>query len=163
MAFYVRELYETLLFGRDNPRKASDSSSVQNFERCDSHSTVDDKPGLRHTEGATGPWGSVSTSRTDLSRSSTLQAIPSAVKRALNREPGHDTSWQPTFLQLRPLIGLCALVVALCCVFGALVVLVVSDGEPVDSWVLAPTVYLAIMTALGNRYAQSLLEASTAR
>lgn len=148
MASRVRGVYETILFGYDNAATRLDTSA-----ESDGHSSIVDSPTSKQIEAATAFRGSIATLQSTLSRSSTLQAISHGIDRTLHRAPGDAASWRPTFFQLRPLIGLFGLVISLCCVFGALIVLMLSDGEPTDSWPLAPTVYLAIMTALGNRYA----------
>lgn len=46
--------------------------------------------------------------------------------------------------------GLGALFGACLTLVGAIAVLAVSDGQPVDSWVTQPTVYLAIAAAATN-------------
>ncbi|KAL9094281.1 MAG: hypothetical protein Q9165_003421 [Trypethelium subeluteriae] len=55
-----------------------------------------------------------------------------------------------SFLRKGPLLGLCALVFQLLTIPASFLVLAMSDGRPVTSWKFQPTVYLAIMTAIGN-------------
>lgn len=59
-------------------------------------------------------------------------------------------TWHPTAYQVRALIGVLGLCVAVACVFASLAVLVVSDGRPTTSWYVAPSVLLAILTAVAN-------------
>ncbi|KAK5173051.1 uncharacterized protein LTR77_003173 [Saxophila tyrrhenica] len=58
--------------------------------------------------------------------------------------------WNPSVLQVRPLVGLLALCVTSSCVFASFAVLLVSDGQPVSDWPLSPAVSLAIITAAAN-------------
>ena len=58
--------------------------------------------------------------------------------------------WHPTVFRIRPLAGIAALCMAIACTVATLLVLIVSDETPVDSWLVAPTVYLAIITAIAN-------------
>ncbi|KAI9695641.1 MAG: hypothetical protein M1820_008488 [Bogoriella megaspora] len=55
-----------------------------------------------------------------------------------------------TFLRKGPLIGLFALLFTFLSIPASFLVLALSNGQKVSSWKLQPTVYLAILTALGN-------------
>lgn len=69
-------------------------------------------------------------------------------------------TWQPTFLRAFPLVGTGALLIATCCVFSSLGILIGSDGEPTENWKWPPTVFLAIFSAIINRVLQfALLQA----
>jgi hypothetical protein len=57
-----------------------------------------------------------------------------------------DTHW----LQLRSLLGILALALAIGYVSFSLAILIASNNEPVDSWTIQPTVYLAISAAIAN-------------
>ncbi|KAK3725481.1 hypothetical protein LTR37_000451 [Vermiconidia calcicola] len=61
-----------------------------------------------------------------------------------------EATWHPTFLQIRPLVAIAALVTAIGCIFASLAILLVSDGQSVDNWPIPPSVYLAIVTAIAN-------------
>ncbi|KAK5168299.1 uncharacterized protein LTR77_006868 [Saxophila tyrrhenica] len=68
--------------------------------------------------------------------------------QALCRRP--EGIWQPSVLQIKPIAGIMALCVTISCACAALMVLIISDGEPIESWPVQPTVYLAIASALAN-------------
>jgi hypothetical protein len=51
------------------------------------------------------------------------------IQSLIQREPG---SWQPSFLQVRPISGILALCVSTGCVFAGLVILLLSDNSPVS-------------------------------
>ena len=59
-------------------------------------------------------------------------------------------TWHPTAFQIRPLIGILGLCVAITCAFASLSVLMVSDGQPTENWPVSPAVLLAIITAAAN-------------
>ncbi|KAF2233588.1 hypothetical protein EV356DRAFT_503389 [Viridothelium virens] len=62
----------------------------------------------------------------------------------------HDRQAYTPFLRKGPLLGLCALIFQLLTIPASFLVLAMSNGRPVTSWKFQPTVYLAIMTAVGN-------------
>lgn len=77
------------------------------------------------------------------------ESEPALWKKGLYHK--HDRQkWKPSPVQFRPLAGIFALVVALCCLFASLGILLLSDGQAVDSWPVQPAVYLAIIAALTN-------------
>jgi len=53
-------------------------------------------------------------------------------------------------LQPQPISGIFALLVAIACTLFSLAILVASNDQPIDSWKIQPTVFLAIATALAN-------------
>lgn len=61
----------------------------------------------------------------------------------------HDV-WAPTVFQGRPIAGLAAICIVLCCTLASLGILLVSDQQPTQDWPIQPTVYLAIVTACAN-------------
>lgn len=62
----------------------------------------------------------------------------------------HSNTWQPSLFRIRPFVGLAALGIAVVCLFASLGILLGSRGEPVSAWYFAPSVYLAIATAISN-------------
>ncbi len=70
--------------------------------------------------------------------------------REKDTEPKTRIRWEPGFFQLRPLAGLGSLAITIACIVASLAILLVSDGAPVTSWQVQPTVYLAIVTAISN-------------
>ena len=75
-------------------------------------------------------------------------------------EVREGNAWRPSFFRTRPLLGLAAVGLAVACSLIALAVLFVSNGQPITTWTLQPTVYLAITTALSNSaLAYALLQA----
>ncbi len=58
--------------------------------------------------------------------------------------------WSPSYFRCRPVIGLGAVGLAIACLFASLAVLLASNGQPVTAWLIQPTVYLAIATAVSN-------------
>lgn len=61
-----------------------------------------------------------------------------------------EDTWHPTPMQIRPLVGVAGIVLAIACAFASLVVLIVSDGQPTADWPISPAVVLAIITAVAN-------------
>ena len=61
-----------------------------------------------------------------------------------------EATWDPKILQIRPIAGITAICIVLGCIVASLAVLIVSDGQAVDSWPIQPTVYLAIVAAIAN-------------
>ena len=64
--------------------------------------------------------------------------------------PQADTqeTWNPTWLQMRPLLGLAALSVTAGAMIASLAILLSSNNKPVHSWPIQPTVYLAIASTV---------------
>ncbi|KAE8444208.1 hypothetical protein EG329_000805 [Mollisiaceae sp. DMI_Dod_QoI] len=58
--------------------------------------------------------------------------------------------WLPGVGSHIPIPGILAIIGALLCIAGTVVILVRSDGEPVTHWTLSPTVYIALMTTGTN-------------
>ncbi|KAK4893441.1 hypothetical protein LTR27_008123 [Elasticomyces elasticus] len=54
------------------------------------------------------------------------------------------------WIQWRPIVGLLALCIAIGCIFFTLAILIASNDAPVTTWVVQPTVYLAIAAAIAN-------------
>ena len=77
------------------------------------------------------------------------ESKPALWKKALHHKHD-DQRWKPSPIQFRPLAGIFALIVALCCLFASLGILLLSDGQAVESWPIQPSVYLAIIAALTN-------------
>lgn len=63
---------------------------------------------------------------------------------------GKGQPWEPGFLGRAPWLGLSAILGALVGIIAAILVLVISNGQPVHNWVVQPTVYLAIASAATN-------------
>ena len=64
--------------------------------------------------------------------------------------------WRPAFWRIRPLSGLIAIVIIICCIFANLGILSASNHAPSKSWRYEPSTYLAIRTAISSpalRYA----------
>ena len=69
-----------------------------------------------------------------------------------------DFRWDPSWRQVRPILGIMALVLSIVCMLASLAILLASQGVPINSWKIQPTVYLAIASAVGAgavRYAHS--------
>ena len=83
-----------------------------------------------------------------ISKSDAAAAVhPSGPKRAQDtRTNSIIRRWN----LLRPHLGVAALVIASCCVIFSLAILVSSNGKPVESWSVRPSVYLAIASAIAN-------------
>jgi hypothetical protein len=77
------------------------------------------------------------------------ESEPALWKKGLYHKRDNQT-WNPSLFQFRPLAGILALIVALCCLFASLGILLLSDGQAVESWPVQPAVYLAIIAALTN-------------
>ena len=63
-----------------------------------------------------------------------------------NSEP----EWRPLLFKIRPLLGLLAVGLSFACMFVSLAILVVSHEQPINTWPIQPTVYLAIAAAVAN-------------
>ena len=74
-------------------------------------------------------------------------SIVSQLERLQDRQ---DESWNPKFLQIRPLVGISALCLTIACIFASLAVLVAADGQATVRWAVSSPVYLAIITAISN-------------
>jgi hypothetical protein len=67
-------------------------------------------------------------------------------------------TWQPGVLKHLPWMSFLALLAAVLCVFAAGLILHLSNGKSKLDWHVAPTIWLAIISAMGNaliRYAQA--------
>ncbi|KAE9364987.1 hypothetical protein N431DRAFT_446700 [Stipitochalara longipes BDJ] len=73
-------------------------------------------------------------------------------KSLVNNDNGHANSeapqWAPGFLKRFPWIGAGALIISVACMISSIVVIKISDGQPVADWNVQPTVYLAIFSAI---------------
>lgn len=167
----TRALIERLLFGIDRPDPRRKLSTIETTSRTDSTAsspdlekapTPPDQKGFTNTIKAQSSSDQPNTQRRPSAapslptvlRSPTLYSLTSNLQQRWIRPRGENgtdaTAWEPSFRQIRPLSGICALFVTLCCVFGSLVILKVSDGQPTHSWPVQPTVYLAIVAAIAN-------------
>ncbi|KAK5174160.1 uncharacterized protein LTR77_001240 [Saxophila tyrrhenica] len=72
----------------------------------------------------------------------------------------HTTSegrkWKPSWLQIRPILGIASLAITVACMAASFLVLWASDGQPVDTalWKVQPTVYEAIRPRLSTKLTQ---------
>jgi len=82
------------------------------------------------------------------SKLSILQRISLALR--LRRANAREPVWTPSIFKVQPLVGVLGLCLSIGCMFVALAVLLVSHGQPVSSWPVQPTVYLAIAAAIAN-------------
>ncbi|KAK6440510.1 hypothetical protein LTR95_003268 [Oleoguttula sp. CCFEE 5521] len=57
---------------------------------------------------------------------------------------------RPHWVQWGPLAGLAALCLTVGCSAFALAILIASNNQPVDSWTVQPTVYIAVAAAIAN-------------
>ncbi|KAF2172136.1 hypothetical protein M409DRAFT_49878 [Zasmidium cellare ATCC 36951] len=60
-------------------------------------------------------------------------------------------SWQPSFRRTGPLLGLTALGFILLTIPASSLVLALSNGKPVDQWRVQPSVYISVLTGIGNK------------
>ena len=166
----TRALVERLLFGVNHPdtrRKPSTNATATRSNSIASSADVEKLEELPDTKSLTNTFEpQVSPNRLDTQRkpsttpswhtvlrSPTLYSVSSNLQYWIRPHGDENTgaaAWEPSFRQIRPLSGLCALFVTLCCVFASLVILKVSDGQPTHSWPIQPTVYLAIVAAIAN-------------
>ncbi|KAK5729773.1 hypothetical protein LTR17_011639 [Elasticomyces elasticus] len=72
----------------------------------------------------------------------------SAATESVKNSPMYNRLRQ--LAQPRPITGLLALLIVFGCVFFTLAILIASNKRPVDKWIVQPTVYLAIATAVAN-------------
>ena len=156
-----RSILRSILFGVDRPRHTRPSPNPSSIFETDSvdtdiekaHSVSSNEKGVEHVEFQPSPQHTFErqSSETDISsRSGTFATFypPSSAIRC--DEKADEGSWNPSPSQIRPLIGIFALAVTVCCVFISLVVLVISNGQSTEVWPIQPTVYLAIIAAVAN-------------
>ena len=136
----VTKLFELILWG-SNGSSAPKEEDVQFKERTSSQVSIGKEQVETNTKSAS--------PITPLSR--TLSWSTGSIVKSVISGPRDETpAWRPSLLQLRPLAGCAALSVSATCVFASLAILIVSDGQPIDSWPISPTVYLAIVAAIAN-------------
>ena len=154
MPSQVARLFELLMFGSDTeprPRSRDDSWFEQTSEQISPVSTVDPVTPVTTTSDAT-------KKETVQVRHRESRSSVSVLKNWQRSwiEASRDPVWRPHVLQLRPISGLTALIFVICSIFASLAILVASDGQPIESWQIQPTVYLAIVVSsispVGSRY-----------
>ena len=59
--------------------------------------------------------------------------------------------WLPTFARFGPLLGIGALLFVLLSIPASAIVLAVSTRQPVQKWAIQPSVYLSVVTGIGNK------------
>ncbi|KAL9070886.1 MAG: hypothetical protein Q9157_005662 [Trypethelium eluteriae] len=107
----------------------------QDISIWSSHGEKKDAAEIQHSELA------------DLSASTTTEIKdgirPTSTPKRLER-------YKRSFLRKGPLLGLTAILFTLLSIPPSLLILWMSNGREVTSWKIQPTVYLAILTAIGN-------------
>lgn len=58
--------------------------------------------------------------------------------------------WRANFLRRLPWDGFLALLVGIACALAMILIIIKSDGDPVENWRLSPGVYLAIASVVAN-------------
>ncbi len=121
---------DRLLFGPNTPRrtvvhsKLSEAPAASPLDSITKKSldAADEKDAVTHEASRSGSITSDESIRSPLARVTTgwqtLWQRPSA-------------TWSPTLLQLRPLVGLSALIVTIGCVLASLAILLISRGQAV--------------------------------
>jgi len=61
-----------------------------------------------------------------------------------------EKAWQTGFLRNVPWLGLGALLLVLCSIIASTAILVISNGDAVSTWRIAPSVILALLTSLST-------------
>ena len=171
-----RKMLETIVFGVDRPKpcqRTKPTGILQPLERYDSAISSADVEKRLNADGSLEKIPSfedespIEREDSDGSNASSRQAAPPdngdggkegahwkrvnrLLERVVLRRPADSPEWDPCFLQLRPLAGVAALALAVGCVFGSLIILLVSDGQAVARWTVQPQVYLAIVAAIAN-------------
>lgn len=82
-----------------------------------------------------------------------LWTLPRRVfrKRRPERSPVEDNPWKPSFKRTGPILGLTALGFILLSIPASALVLALSNGKPVDQWKVQPSVYISVLTGIGNK------------
>ena len=62
--------------------------------------------------------------------------------------PEDTRLWRPTWFQPQVFAGMASLIVSVLAMLASLLVLLISNQQPVKSWKIQPTVYLAIASAI---------------
>ncbi|KAL3418871.1 hypothetical protein PVAG01_09092 [Phlyctema vagabunda] len=66
------------------------------------------------------------------------------------RASAQEKRWQPGFFHNVPWLGLVSLLLVLCSIIASAIILVVSNGDEISSWKVAPSVIFAILAALST-------------
>ena len=146
-------IWERFVFGPDNDAQPRRSDSIQSVSSMNSVSPVREKSGaggLIREKEAIGFADEDKATKVTRQQPSTRIPRWQALWKTSSFGAHSGTSWFPTFFQISPLAGLVGLCVTIGCVFASLAILVVSDGQPIDSWAIEPTVFLAIVAAIAN-------------
>src|SRR6186713_2203771 len=61
-----------------------------------------------------------------------------------------EQAWKTGKSSPKPILSIAALILGLVCTVAALVVLLVSDGQPISGWTVKPAVLLAIFSTIAN-------------
>jgi hypothetical protein len=85
-----------------------------------------------------------------ISQKETLDSFSPTESVPSNSEDPKSRLWGARLIQLGPLAGVFGLFIALGSIFASLGVLVGSDGKPVASWPVQPSIFLAAFTAVAN-------------
>lgn len=129
----LREALDRVLFG---PNRSEPEPEIETFEAEDSA-----KWSTENNKTATSPGnnGARSSAQSELHEVSQKLSWPT-----------YEATWDPSPFQVRPLVGLAALCVAIACVFASLAILIIANGSLVSHWPIQPNVYLAVVTAIAN-------------
>lgn len=93
----------------------------------------------------------VSTDSTSLAGPASIlpkSAAGSSIEVTPGTTPSEGSSWHPGVAKHFPWLGFLALITTLLCCGSFVGILVASDGIPVDSWTLSPSVCLSIVSAV---------------
>ena len=83
---------------------------------------------------------------------------PYPQEKRLSIPQEQEDPWLPTFWRRFPWTGALALLVTLLCVIADVYILYTSDGKEVSTWLITPSVYLAIFSAVANTALQLALD-----
>ena len=72
------------------------------------------------------------------------------LREVSSRSSAARQTWNPSLFHLRPLLGITTLGTVALSAMASLLLLVLSDSQPLDDWRIQPTVYLAIVAAVSN-------------
>ena len=147
-------LWERVVYGPDG-----DDKPTRSFSTFSAHSAGNISP-IREKHGSTvnATHKDILHESTSLDSESAKKSFPhltnvstsSSLPKPRSHRDAQKLAWRPNLFQPRAFAGFGGLCVTVCCVLASLAILVTSNKQPVDSWAIEPTVYLAIVAAVAN-------------
>ena len=150
MKFDWRSAWERIVYGPDGDEEATRTVSATSTLSAATTLPIRDK----EATGIAATQQDCKDDPTNVTSTAITDALPASSDEPNRIAPSRNDlrrlTWRPNFFQPRPFAGIAGLCITVGCVFGSLAILMVSDGQPVESWTIEPTVCLAIVAAIAN-------------